>query len=137
MIQRWSLTFSCSNVEAVVRVSHTFYPRLGLMLRSLVCVARTIPAYQLSRKKEYEMCRRLVISYCGNYNGYHANRFYRGSPDTSELGDGKDNQSLLMHCVNYIIHTGYRTLQVAQCSCSFGTVGISVCYNTSLVLPER
>ena len=32
---------------------------------------------------------------------------------------------------------GYKTLQVAQCSCTFGTVGITVSYNTSLVLPER
>lgn len=51
------------------------------------------------------MCRRLVIGYHGNLNGYHANRFYRGIPDTSELGDGKDNQSLLMHCVNHFMHT--------------------------------
>lgn len=103
VLEVWSISLDTSNVEATVRVSHTFYPRLGLMLRSLVCVTRTIPSYQLSRKKEYEMCR----------------RFYCGSPDTSELGEG------------------YRTLHVAHCSCSFGTVGISVCYNTSLVLPER
>ncbi|XP_065883818.1 autophagy-related protein 13-like [Dysidea avara] len=103
ILEVWSISLDTSNVEATVRMSHTFYPRLGLMLRSLVCISRTTPGYQLSRKKEYEMCSRL---YCG-------------TPNTNELGKG------------------YNTLQVAQSSCTFGTIGITVHYSTNLVLPER
>lgn len=91
---------SYSNVEATVKVSHTFYPRLGLMLRSLVCITRTMPSYQLSRKKEYEMCSRLVTSYHESWISYYANRLYCGSPDTSELGEG----NVAYHFVYIILH---------------------------------
>ena len=48
----WIFFHFSSKRDVTVSVSHVLYPRLSLILKSLLAVSRSIPSYQLSRKNE-------------------------------------------------------------------------------------
>ena len=74
VLESWQLgmTDQCDNSA---RVSYTVYNRMGILLKSLLCVTRVTPAYRLSRKQGAET---YVICY----------RIYLGEPQVANLGDG-------------------------------------------------
>nr|CAB3224174.1 autophagy-related protein 13-like [Phallusia mammillata] len=61
VLEVWSIgvTNKCDDV----RIHHTVYNRMSMLLRSLLCVSRMTPAYKLSRKqgKEYVICYRVYM----------------------------------------------------------------------------
>lgn len=63
------------------RVSFTVYNRIGALLKSLLCVTRATPAYQLSRRQGPDS---YVICY----------RFYAGKPELDHLRDGQTRQAV-------------------------------------------
>lgn len=73
ILEVWSL--SCNNhvLDKTLRVSHSIYNRMGTLLKSLVQVTRSIPAYKLSRKKSTE-----------SYDIFY--RIYTGAPQIENLG---------------------------------------------------
>lgn len=81
---------SCEPIMAN-RGSNTIYNHMSLLLKSLLCVSRVLPAYKLSRRQGPES---FVICY----------RIFAGEPATSVLGDGfqtcpvsAKNKSVLIH----------------------------------------
>ncbi|CAI8024889.1 Autophagy-related protein 13 [Geodia barretti] len=52
VLEVWSIELDPSRRDVSVSVAHVLYPRLSLMLRSLVVLSRTTPAYRLSRSHE-------------------------------------------------------------------------------------
>ena len=42
----------CRQRDIGVSVTHLLYPRLSLILKSVICLSRTTPAYRLSRQQE-------------------------------------------------------------------------------------
>ncbi|CAI8040258.1 Autophagy-related protein 13 homolog [Geodia barretti] len=52
VLEVWSIELDPSRRDVSVSVAHVLYPRLSLMLRSLVVLSRTTPAYKLSRSHE-------------------------------------------------------------------------------------
>ena len=74
VLECWSLSVLPEHSDPSVRVSHTVYNRMGILLKSLLCVSRITPAYKLSRKQvsdSYMICYRM----------------YKGEPQLLCLGD--------------------------------------------------
>uniref|UniRef100_H2YMT0 Autophagy-related protein 13 n=1 Tax=Ciona savignyi TaxID=51511 RepID=H2YMT0_CIOSA len=61
VLEVWSL--SITNRCEDVRIHHTIYNRMSLLLKSLLCVTRLTPAYKLSRNQgsEYVICYRVYM----------------------------------------------------------------------------
>ena len=73
VLETWSLTTS-DQCDPSARVSYTVYNRMGILLKSLICITRQAPTYRLSRKQGADT---YVICY----------RVYRGEPITHHLGE--------------------------------------------------
>lgn len=52
VLEVWSVSLNYSVRDISVSVSHLLYPRLSLMLKSLIALSRTTPAYRLSRQQD-------------------------------------------------------------------------------------
>lgn len=91
------------------KVSYAVYNRMGIMLKSLICLSRITPTYQLSRKQGADT---YVICY----------RIYLGEPQLQHLGEGI--QSLKVAAVpspagTIILHVRYRTkMSISPQPCS-------------------
>lgn len=88
-----------------VSVAHLLYPRLSLMLKSLVAVSRSTPAYRLSRQQEEE----LKFTF----------RVYLGVADIQEQLEE------------------FKHVRLAETSCPYGSIGLSVYYRPNITLPSR
>lgn len=73
ILEVWSLSCNKQVLDKSLRVSHSVYNRMGTLLKSLVQVTRSIPAYKLSRKKSTE-----------SYDIFY--RIYAGAPQIDNLG---------------------------------------------------
>ncbi|XP_050457826.1 autophagy-related protein 13 homolog isoform X2 [Cataglyphis hispanica] len=74
VLETWSLGVLPEQSDPTVRVTYTVYNRMGILLKSLLSVSRTAPAYKLSRRQgpdSYTMCYRI----------------YMGEPQLHNLGD--------------------------------------------------
>ena len=74
VLETWSLTMT-DQYDTTSKVSYTIYNRMGILLKSLICVSRVSHGYRLSRKQGAET---FVICY----------RIYTGDPQTQQLGMG-------------------------------------------------
>ena len=74
VLETWSLGMT-DRCDPSARVSYTVYNRMGILLKSLICVTRVAPTYRLSRKQGAET---YVICY----------RVYKGEPQIHHLGEG-------------------------------------------------
>ncbi len=74
VLETWSITMT-DQYDTSARVSYTVYNRMGILLKSLICMSRVTPAYRLSRKQGAET---FVICY----------RIYTGDPQSQHLGEG-------------------------------------------------
>lgn len=63
------------DTSTMVIATYTIYNRMGILLRSLLAITRTTPAYKLSRRQSPDS---YVICY----------RIYQGEPQFHNLGDG-------------------------------------------------
>lgn len=73
ILEVWSLSCNKQILDKTSRVSYSIYNRMGTLLKSLVQVTRSIPAYKLSRKKSME-----------SYDIFY--RIYSGNPKIVSLG---------------------------------------------------
>ncbi|XP_034943625.1 autophagy-related protein 13 homolog [Chelonus insularis] len=74
VLETWSLGVLTEQSDPSVRVTHTVYNRMGILLKSLVTISRMIPAYKLSRRQGPDA---YVICY----------RIYMGEPQLHTLGE--------------------------------------------------
>lgn len=96
ILEIWSLSFT-KKCE-YVRVHHTVYNRMSLLLKSLMCITRATPAYKLSctQGSEYVVCFRI----------------YMGKVDITELGQGVKTLkigSVSTPIGTFILSAAYRT----------------------------
>ncbi|XP_025835677.1 autophagy-related protein 13 homolog isoform X3 [Agrilus planipennis] len=75
VLESWCLSILPEQCDPAVRVTHTVYNRMGILLKSLVSVTRVTPAYKLSRRQGPDS---YVICY----------RIYMGDAQLHVLGDG-------------------------------------------------
>lgn len=81
ILEVWSLSCNRQLLDKTSRVSYSIYNRMGTLLKSLVQVTRSTPAYKLSRKKSM-----------GCFDIFY--RIYSGNPQIDNLG---------MYLVNFCI----------------------------------
>ncbi len=74
VLESWVLSMR-EGSDPSVRPNNTVYNHMGLLLKSLLCVSRAMPAYRLSRRQGPDS---FIICY----------RIYAGESDVSVLGDG-------------------------------------------------
>lgn len=75
ILEVWSLAVQKDQCDLQVRATHAIYNRMGLLLKSLLSVTRSTPAYKLSRRQSAD-----------SYQIFY--RIYIGEPQTHQLGDG-------------------------------------------------
>ncbi|RZC43268.1 autophagy-related protein 13 -like protein, partial [Asbolus verrucosus] len=75
VLESWCLSLLPEQCDPTVRIIHTVYNRMGILLKSLVSVTRVTPAYKLSRRQGPDS---YVICY----------RIYMDQPQLHSLGDG-------------------------------------------------
>ncbi|XP_017777037.1 PREDICTED: autophagy-related protein 13 homolog isoform X2 [Nicrophorus vespilloides] len=75
VLESWCLGIVPEQCDPSVRVTHTVYNRMGILLKSLVSVTRVTPAYKLSRRQGPDS---YIICY----------RIYMEEPQLHTLGDG-------------------------------------------------
>lgn len=66
ILEVWSLSCNKQLLDKASRVSYSIYNRMGTLLKSLVLVTRSIPAYKLSRKQSTESFKIFYHIYTGN-----------------------------------------------------------------------
>lgn len=74
VLETWVLSLG-EGADASIRLANTVCNRMGLLLKSLLCVTRALPAYKLSRRQGPET---FVMCY----------RVFSGEHSTSQLGNG-------------------------------------------------
>ncbi|KAL1376960.1 hypothetical protein pipiens_016580, partial [Culex pipiens pipiens] len=73
ILEVWSLAVQKDQCDLQVRATHAIYNRMGLLLKSLLSVTRSTPAYKLSRRQSAD-----------SYQIFY--RIYIGEPQTHQLG---------------------------------------------------
>lgn len=80
ILEVWSLSCNKQQTDNSSKVSHSIYSRIGILLKSLILVTRSTPAYKLSRKQSTE-----------SYNIFY--HIYTGNPSIHNLGELKNNNN--------------------------------------------
>lgn len=75
VLETWCLSQLPEQCDPTLRIIHSIYNRMGILLKSLVSVTRVTPAYKLSRRQGPDS---YVICY----------RIYTEQPEFHNLGDG-------------------------------------------------
>lgn len=75
ILEVWSLSVQSEQCDLQSRTTHSIYNRMGLLLKSLLSVTRSTPAYKLSRRQSAD-----------SYQIFY--RIYIGEAQTHQLGDG-------------------------------------------------
>ena len=107
VLENWVLTWRDSS-DPSIKLNNTVYNHMGLLLKSLLCVTRSTPAYRLSRRQGPET---FVICY----------RVYAGEPISSHLGDGYQTSGVGQVVTNVgtlQLRVDYRTQMTITPSCS-------------------
>lgn len=73
ILEVWSLSVQSDQCDAQLRTTHSIYNRMGLLLKSLLSVTRSTPAYKLSRRQSGD-----------SYQIFY--RIYIGEAQTHQLG---------------------------------------------------
>ncbi|KAL7287501.1 hypothetical protein TKK_0018335 [Trichogramma kaykai] len=74
VLEMWNLGVFPDRCDHNVRVTHTIYNRMSMLLKSLLSISRTTPAYKLSRRQGADS---YIICY----------RIFMGEPQVLNLGD--------------------------------------------------
>ncbi|XP_019533226.2 autophagy-related protein 13 homolog isoform X1 [Aedes albopictus] len=75
ILEVWFLSVQADQCDPQSRTTHSVYNRMGLLLKSLLSVTRSTPAYKLSRRQSAD-----------SYQIFY--RIYIGETQTHQLGDG-------------------------------------------------
>ncbi|XP_059609129.1 autophagy-related protein 13 homolog [Phlebotomus argentipes] len=75
VLEVWYLGLASDRCDPTQRASYTVYNRMAILLKSLISITRSTPAYKLSRRQSTDSYQILY-------------RVYVGDPDTHSLGDG-------------------------------------------------
>lgn len=73
ILEVWSLSVQSEQCDLQSRTTHSIYNRMGLLLKSLLSVTRSTPAYKLSRRQSTD-----------SYQIFY--RIYFGEAQTHQLG---------------------------------------------------
>lgn len=71
VLETWSLGILAEKCDPTIKVTYTVYNRMGILLKSLISVSRTTPAYKLSRSQgpdSYFICYRIYMGPPQLYN---------------------------------------------------------------------
>ena len=94
VLETWVLSWRDPS-DPTVRLNNTVYNHMGLLLKSLLCVTRSTPAYRLSRRQGPET---FVVCY----------RIYQGEPCLGLLGNGYQSSNV----GQVVTHVGTLNLRV-------------------------
>jgi len=64
ILETWCLEWDQKLIDQNVKVRYTVYNRLSILLKSLTCITRLVPAYRISRQQSadsYVMCYRVYV----------------------------------------------------------------------------
>lgn len=131
ILEVWSLSCNKQILDKASRVSYSIYNRMGTLLKSLVQVTRSTPAYKLSRKQSTE-------SYKIFYN------IYTGPPRTHSLGELRfqwDLPSLRSCSILIYLHLrsnctgeGFNEHTIGDLNTSVGQFKMAVAYRTKMTI---
>lgn len=65
ILETWCILFNDQLVDQSQKVNFSVYKKMSLVLRSLMCITRCTPTYQLSRKQSSDTYVLLYRMYCG------------------------------------------------------------------------
>lgn len=76
ILETWCILFNDQLVDASQKVCFNVYKKMSLVLRSLMCLARSLPTYQLSRRQNSDTYVLLYRMYCGEPIVHHLGENY-------------------------------------------------------------
>lgn len=125
ILEVWSLSCNKQLLDKTSRVSYSIYNRMGTLLKSLVQVTRSTPAYKLSRKKSMEC-----------YDIFY--RIYSGNPQIENLGTFWiiKRQGNFLNTIIYSKKTGegLKEHSIGDLCTSIGQFKMSVAYRTKMTI---
>ncbi|CAL8114070.1 unnamed protein product [Orchesella dallaii] len=148
VLELWSILYDRGSDNSPTnssRVIYNVYNRMSLLLKSLLCVTRSLPAYKLSRKlslseddefKLYYNVFSAISLFKGDRTGFFKPKlkdFPQGasSPpkDTAEVG-------MLQEYIDYgsVLGNGYKFNQLGKVVTPYGTLSLELAYRTKMEL---
>ena len=82
ILETWCILFNDQLVDSTQKVCYNVYKKMSLVLRSLMCITRSTPTYQLSRRQSSDAYVLLYRMYCGEPIVHHLGENYA----TSKVG---------------------------------------------------
>jgi hypothetical protein len=82
VLETWCVSFNDQLVDPTQKVCFNVYKKMSLVLRSLMCITRSTPTYQLSRRQSSDTYVLLYRMYCGEPIVHHLGENYA----TSKVG---------------------------------------------------
>ncbi|RNA01681.1 autophagy-related 13 -like protein [Brachionus plicatilis] len=76
ILETWCILFNDQLVDASQKVCFSVYKKMSLVLRSLMCLTRSLPTYQLSRRQNSDTYVLLYRMYCGEPIVHHLGENY-------------------------------------------------------------
>lgn len=104
VLESWNLSFSDVK-DPLAKVHYAVYSRMGLILKSIFCVTRAIPAYKIAKRQTFSDYKVLSSIYIGE-----------GKGKLSSLGQD------------------FQTMQIGVVPTPVGTLTLSVAYRTNLAM---
>lgn len=111
LVLEWWRMAVVSGGDPQVKVTHTVYNRMSLLLKSLVTVARVTPAYRLSRRQgvdSYVICYRVFLG-----DPLHPPDLGEGAL-TAKVGQVTTPNSTIVCCVDYRTNMTINQRQASQ-----------------------
>ncbi|PIK34183.1 putative autophagy-related protein 13 isoform X2 [Apostichopus japonicus] len=104
VLESWNLSYSDVK-DPLAKVHYVVYTRMGLILKSIFCITRSIPAYKIARRQTFSDYKILSSIY---------------------VGDGKGKLSSLGQ--------DFQVMQIGVVPTPRGTLTLSVAYRTNLAM---
>lgn len=76
ILETWCILFNDQQVDSGQKICFSVYKKMSLVLRSLICITRSIPTYQLSRRQNSDTYVLLYRMYCGEPIVHHLGENY-------------------------------------------------------------
>lgn len=76
ILETWCILFNDQLVDSSQKVCYNVYKKMSLVLRSLMCITRSTPTYQLSRRQSSDTYVLLYRMYCGEPIVHHLGENY-------------------------------------------------------------
>jgi autophagy-related protein 13 len=76
ILETWCILFNEQLVDSSQKVCYNVYKKMSIVLRSLMCITRSTPTYQLSRRQSSDTYVLLYRMYCGEPIVHHLGENY-------------------------------------------------------------